>query len=86
MTAKVLQGTVHGRTIELEQEPGLREGAHVEVTVRIKGLPGPPPGWRPEGHDSAAGLMAVHWTDEDDRILAEIAADRKRDRGRAIAP
>lgn len=37
-----LQGIVHGRTIELEQEPGLAEGQRVAVDVR---LVDEPPAW-----------------------------------------
>lgn len=55
--------------------PSRIEGA---VRVRPKPLPGPPPGWRPGGSESAAGLMAKHWTEEDDRILEEIERDRHR--------
>lgn len=49
-----------------------------EGAVRPKPLPGPPPGWRPGGSESAAGLMAEHWTEDDDRILEEIERDRHR--------
>jgi hypothetical protein len=30
----ILKGVVHGRTIELESEPGLPEGQHVTVSVQ----------------------------------------------------
>ena len=69
---KVLRGVVHGRTIELETEPGIEDGRTVEVIVRSRSLPGPPPGWHPGSTETAAGMMAEHWTEEDDRILAEI--------------
>jgi len=42
-----------------------------------KRLPGPPPGWRPGGSTTAAGLLAEEWTEEDERILEQIQADRK---------
>jgi hypothetical protein len=42
-----------------------------------KKLPGPPPGWRPGGTATAAGLLAAEWTEEDDRILEQIQAERK---------
>ncbi|MBV8130480.1 MAG: hypothetical protein JO114_22755 [Planctomycetaceae bacterium] len=35
-----LQGVIHGKTIELEQEPGLPEGQR--VTVEIRPLDEPP--------------------------------------------
>jgi hypothetical protein len=33
MTASVFHGIIHGRTIELEREPGLPEGQPVSVTL-----------------------------------------------------
>ncbi|HEX7447872.1 MAG TPA: hypothetical protein VF306_10025 [Pirellulales bacterium] len=76
---KVLRGVVHGRTIELEAETGLEDGRAVEVVLRAKELPGPPPGWKPGGTETAAGMMASDWTDEDDRVFEEIYRDRKKD-------
>jgi hypothetical protein len=75
---KVLRGVVRGRTIELNAEPGIEDGRTVEVIVRSKSLPGPPPGWEPGGTRTAAGMMAEHWTEDDDRILAEIEQARHR--------
>jgi hypothetical protein len=43
-----------------------------------KTLPGPPPGWQPGGTETAAGMMAEHWTEEDDLILEAIERDRHR--------
>jgi hypothetical protein len=76
---KTLQGIVRGRTIELDDDPGIEEGRKVEVLLRVGQLPGPPPRWQPSSRESAAGMMAEHWSDEDDRILEEIHRDRKRD-------
>lgn len=42
-----------------------------------KELPGPPPGWSPGAPSRAAGILANEWTEEDDRILEQIQADRK---------
>jgi hypothetical protein len=81
---KILRGVVRGRTIELEAEPGIEDGRPVEVIVRSPSLPGPPPDWRPDGTETAAGMMAAHWTEEDDRILAEIEQDRHRPSTREI--
>ncbi len=79
---KTVQGTVHGRTIELDEELGVAEGQVVEVQVKVvvsrKRLPGPPPGWRAGSTTTAGGLLADSWTDEDDRILESIQQDRKR--------
>ncbi len=68
---KILRGVVHGRTIELETEPDIEDGRTIEVIIRSKSLPGPASGWRPGGIETAAGMMAEHWTEEDDRILEE---------------
>ena len=76
---KVLRGVIHGRTIELDDDAGLEDGRHVEIVVRAKQLPGPPPGWKRGGVETAAGMMADCWTEEDDRILDEIHAERKKD-------
>ena len=81
---KVMRGVVHGRTIELDGDTGLADGRKVELVVRAKELPGPPPGWTPEGTDTAAGMMAACWTEEDERILQAIYQERKRDRPREL--
>jgi len=79
---KTVYGIVHGKTIELDDDLGVAEGQKVEVQVRMIGLkkrpPGPPPGWRPGGTETAAGMMAEHWTEEDDQILDSIERDRHR--------
>jgi hypothetical protein len=41
-----------------------------------KKLPGPPRGWKP-GTTTTAGMLAEEWTEEDDRILDRIHAERK---------
>jgi hypothetical protein len=81
---KVLRGVVHGKTIELESETGLEDGRKVEVTLRAKQLPGPPPGWQLGNRETAAGMMAACWTEEDDRILEEIYQERKKDARREV--
>lgn len=81
---KILQGIVRGRFIELDADAGLEDGRKVEVILRTKDLPGPPPGWKPGGTETAAGMMAAFWTDEDDRILDEIHRDRKKERSSRI--
>ncbi len=35
MTKAVMKGVVHGRTIELDNEPGLPDGQPVSVTVEV---------------------------------------------------
>ena len=80
----VMQGVVHGKTIELETSPGIEDGRRVELVVRMKPLPSPPPAWKPGSTETAAGMMASYWTEEDDRILETIYQDRKRGSRREI--
>jgi len=75
---KVIEGVVRGRTVELAVDPGIEDGRQVQVILRIKELPAAPPGWKPESSETAAGMMADYWTEEDDRILEDIYQDRKR--------
>jgi hypothetical protein len=79
----MMQGVVHGSTIELESSPGLEDGRKVQLILRVGMLPGPPPKWTPGNTATAGGTMAAHWTDEDDKLLEEIYQDRKSDRRRA---
>lgn len=82
---KVLRGVVHGKTIKLENDTGLEDGRQVEVTLRAKELPGPPPGWKPGNPVTAAGMMASCWTEEDDRVLEEIHRERKKEGRRELS-
>jgi hypothetical protein len=72
---RTIHGVVRGKTIELEENPGVAEGQEVEITIRS--LPRQRP-WG-EGLRRCAGALAGVWTEDDDRILNEIHADRKRD-------
>jgi hypothetical protein len=68
----ILKGTVHGKTIELEQEPGLPEGQKVSVTL----LAAPSAG---EGLRRSFGA----WADDSaqlDEFLVQLREDRKRHR------
>jgi hypothetical protein len=73
---KILRGIVHGKTIELDTYTGLQDGRKVEIILKAKELPGPPPGWMPGHAETAAGMMAPLWTKEDDQILEEIHQER----------
>jgi hypothetical protein len=79
-----LQGIVHGKTIELEEDPGIANGQKVQVQIAVcapkKKLPGPPPGWKPGNTRTVAGALADLATEEEDRMLEEIHQDRKRER------
>jgi hypothetical protein len=77
---RALHGKVHGRTIELDEDPGLAEGQPVEVVIKT---PSANLTWG-EGLRRCAGALANEWTDEDDRILEAIHQDRKRDTRKEI--
>ena len=77
---KTMHGTVRGRSIEIEEDLGLQEGQAVEVKVTAT-LPFLHQG---EGLRRSAGALANDWTEEDDRILAEIHDDRKRPSRREV--
>ncbi len=80
--SELLYGVIHGKTIELEQDPGLEDGRRVQVILQVKRLPGPPPGWYPGCTETAAGMLAdVPGWDED---LEEILAERKRHTRREV--
>lgn len=74
----ILKGVIHGRTIELEQEPGLPDGQSVTVTVQpiVQQTRRLPPG---EGIRRSAGS----WGDDPegvDEFLREIRKMRDNDR------
>ena len=74
-------GLLDGQAVELIVTAGPSPGPIAEgfdSNPPKKRLPGPPPGWRPGGTETAAGMMAEHWTEEDDRILESIERDRHR--------
>ena len=74
-------GLSDGQAVELIVTAGPSPGPIAEGfdwKKSPKRLPGPPPGWRPGATETAAGMMAEHWTEEDDRILQAIERDRHR--------
>jgi hypothetical protein len=77
---RTIHGKIHGRTIELDEDPGLAEGQEVEVQVKVLAdAPGKPG----EGLLRTEGALAddTEW----DAIMAEIYQSRKRER-RPAAP
>jgi hypothetical protein len=52
---KTLHGKVHGRTIELDEDPGVAEGQEVEVQVRVISQTARAPG---EGFLRTEGALA----------------------------
>jgi len=59
-TPKILRGTIHGKTIELEAESGLPEGQ--QVTVRLE--PVPQEQTTPEDPLEALKRAAGGWSDD----------------------
>lgn len=77
---KTIHGIVHGKTIELDEDPGVAEGQQVEVTIKTVAAK---QAWG-EGLRRCAGALANEWTADDNRILEEIHQDRKRDTRKEI--
>ena len=75
-----IHGRIQGKTIVLDEPLGLPMGQDVEVVVT------PIARRRPWGQGilRSAGALADTWSEEDDRILAEIHEDRKRASSREI--
>jgi hypothetical protein len=71
----VFKGVVHGRTIELDREPGLPEGQAVTVTVQATSQEKLPPG---EGLRRAFGAWAED-AEELDKYLEWNRQQRKHD-------
>jgi hypothetical protein len=71
-----LKGVVHGKTIELEQEPALQDGQSVVVTLQPVDEKRLPPG---EGIRRSSGA----WADDPeglDQYLEQLRQDRAQDR------
>lgn len=71
---ELIHGVIHGRTIELQSDPGLGDGLAVEVLIR----PAPVPASTGDGIRRSAGALAddPHW----DAIMDEIHQARKQER------
>ena len=77
-----IKGVVHGRTVELEREPGLPDGQQVKVTMEPSGEGGTlPPG---EGLKRAFGAWAED-AEQLDKYLEWNRQQRKRSR-RGLEP
>jgi hypothetical protein len=75
---RIIEGVVHGRTIELLEDPGVGEGQKVQVVLSIASTDQP---WG-EGIRRTAGALA---DDSDwDAIMAEVHEGRKRERRQQI--
>ena len=71
---KTIHGRIHGKTIELDEDPGVAEGQEVEVKVTIVQ---PSRKWG-EGILSSAGGWSDH--PEMDAIMERIQQERKLER------
>ena len=71
---KILQGVVHGKTIELTEDPGIGEGQPVRIVLTVLE---PNKTWGDGIRRSAGG-----WADypEMDAIMEQVQRDRKRER------
>jgi hypothetical protein len=72
--SKTWHGKVRGRTIELDEDPGVAEGQEVEVEMKVVPKPTQKTG---EGFLRTEGALAddPHW----DAIMEEIYQERKKD-------
>lgn len=72
---KTMHRKVHGRTIQLDEDPGVAEGQEVEVQVRALPKPGRVPG---EGFLRTEGALIddTEW----DAIMEEVHQQRKLER------
>ena len=73
--SKLKNGIIHGRTVELSEDPGMDEGQQVQVILR----PAEKKGTWGEGLRRCAGALADSWSDEDDRILDQLHQERQQD-------
>jgi hypothetical protein len=73
---KTIHGTVHGKTIDLDEEPGVADGEEVEVTIRT--ISDPTVHRSGEGFSRTEGALAddTEW----DAIMDEIYRARKQER------
>ena len=77
---RTIRGVIHDRTIELSDDLGIAEGQRVEITIKTA----PTSEHWGEGLRRCAGALPGEWTEEDDRFLAEIHQERKRDTRKEI--
>ena len=77
---RIVHGTIHGKTIQLDQKVGVPNGQRVEVSVQIVETSQPPHSWG-EGRRRCAGALAgIPGLAEDmDQILNERKSARFRE-------
>lgn len=72
--AHVLRGIIHGRTVELQSDPGLPDGQEVDVQIQLSAAKGEPKrGWQ-----RIEGILAddPEW----DQVMDDIHEQRKLER------
>ena len=76
---ETIPGTIHGRTIELEADPGLADGQKVEIIIR--------PATSADARAAAIARTAGSMADdpEFDAVMAEVERRRKSARHRGLA-
>jgi hypothetical protein len=71
---EAVQGVIHGKTIELQADPGIADGSTIEVTIRP--MPVPDPDARLAAILRTAGSLA-HLPEEDWDALDSIVQERQ---------
>jgi hypothetical protein len=66
---KIMQGIVHGRTIELDQEIGVPDGQKVKVAVQILPTVSPTEPWGEGLRRCAGSLGGIPGLDEDMELI-----------------
>lgn len=72
---RIMQGVVHGNTIELSEDLGLSDGDQVKLIIEPLSRVNGGSTWG-EGLRRCAGALADSWTEEDDSILEAIYQER----------
>lgn len=72
---KTLHGRIHGRTIQLDEDPGVADGQEVEIQVKV--MPRSP---RKSGEGLVRTEGALADDEEWDAIMEEVHQARKSDR------
>ncbi len=75
--SQTIAGVIHGRTIELEANPGFSDGQEIEVMLRPRRHVVEPAPTGPEERRTAAGMLA-HLPPEVDAELDAIICGRRK--------
>ena len=77
-----IRGVIHGKTIELADDPGIEDGRQVEVTIRTSSLP------VPDARIAAILRTAGALADDPEfaEVMNQVARQRNAARFRDLAP